>query len=219
MQDTGLHHAIFRTSAFIACLTSTQLPMGDPQFLHDMTVSLEPISNSPEEDNDRSAAVGYAMQMEVLRRGAISRCGDEMMQQRFYEAASAVPIIKSAGVLHLDALRAAGASDELNSAFVGHSARHRARRQLGGSTRLDFAAVLKLPTTNSLSAWAHAMARERLAATEAAAAKSAAASSPAPKASDRATSEFWRRPLAQVPPRMQREATPIHQTSGRKRCD
>ena len=81
------------------------------------------------------------------------------------------------------------------------------------SARADFATVLKLPTTNSLSAWAHAMARERLAATEAAAAKSAAASNPAteaaaaksgapsnpaPKASDRATSEFWRRPLAQV---------------------
>jgi tetratricopeptide (TPR) repeat protein len=80
------------------------------------------------------------------------------------------------------------------------------------SARADFAAVLKLPTTNSLSAWAHAMARERLAATQAAAAKSAAASNPAteaaaksaaasnpgPKASDRATSEFWRRPLAQV---------------------
>ena len=46
------------------------------------------------------------------------------------------------------------------------------------SARADFAAVLKLPTTNSLSAWAHAMARERLAATEAAAAKSAAASNP-----------------------------------------
>ena len=66
------------------------------------------------------------------------------------------------------------------------------------SARADFAGVLKLPTTNSLSAWAHAMARERLAATEAAAAKSAAASNPAPKASDRATSEFWRRPLTQV---------------------
>ena len=81
------------------------------------------------------------------------------------------------------------------------------------SARADFAAVLKLPTTNSLSAWAHAMARERLAATQAAAAKSAAASNPATeaaaaksgaasnpasKASDRATSEFWRRPLAQV---------------------
>jgi tetratricopeptide (TPR) repeat protein len=65
------------------------------------------------------------------------------------------------------------------------------------SARADFAAVLKLPTTNSLSAWAHAMARERLAATEAAAAKSAAVSNPAPK-SDRATSEFWRKPLAQA---------------------
>jgi hypothetical protein len=40
------------------------------------------------------------------------------------------------------------------------------------------------------------MARERLAATEAAAAKSAAVSNPTPKASARATSEFWRRPLA-----------------------
>ena len=66
------------------------------------------------------------------------------------------------------------------------------------SARADFAAVLKLPTSDSLSAWAHAMARERLAATEAAAAKLAATSTPAPKASDRATSEFWRRPLAQV---------------------
>ena len=65
------------------------------------------------------------------------------------------------------------------------------------SARGDFAAVLKLPTTNSLSVWAHAMARERLAATEAAAAKLAATSNPPPK-SDRATSEFWRRPLAQV---------------------
>ena len=38
------------------------------------------------------------------------------------------------------------------------------------NARADYAAVLKLPTTNNLSAWAHAMARERLAATEAAAA-------------------------------------------------
>jgi hypothetical protein len=66
------------------------------------------------------------------------------------------------------------------------------------SARAGFAAVLKLPTTNNLSAWAHAMARERLAATEAAAAQSAATSNPAPKVSDRSTSEFWRRPLAQV---------------------
>jgi tetratricopeptide (TPR) repeat protein len=49
------------------------------------------------------------------------------------------------------------------------------------SARADFAAVLKLPTTNSLSVWAHAMARERLAATEAAA-KAAAASNPVPAA-------------------------------------
>ena len=33
------------------------------------------------------------------------------------------------------------------------------------SARADFAAVLKLPTTTNLSVWAHAMARERLAAT------------------------------------------------------
>ena len=65
------------------------------------------------------------------------------------------------------------------------------------SARADFAAVLKLPTTNSLSAWAHAMARERLAATEAAA-KSAATSKPAPAAPDRVAADFWRRPLAQV---------------------
>ena len=67
------------------------------------------------------------------------------------------------------------------------------------SARADFAAVLKLPTTNSLSVWAHAMARERLAATEAAA-KSAATSNPAAAAPNRvaAASDFWRRPLAQV---------------------
>ena len=65
------------------------------------------------------------------------------------------------------------------------------------SARADFAAVLKLPTTNSLSVWAHAMARERLAATEAAA-KSAATSKPAPAAPDRIAADFWRRPLAQV---------------------
>jgi hypothetical protein len=70
------------------------------------------------------------------------------------------------------------------------------------SARADFAAVLKLPTTNNLSVWAHAMARERLAATEAAAAKAAAApaANSTPKASSRGAvaSEFWRRPLAQV---------------------
>ena len=67
------------------------------------------------------------------------------------------------------------------------------------SARADFAAVLKLPTTNSLSVWAHAMARERLAATEAAA-KSAATSNPAAAALNRvaAAADFWRRPLAQV---------------------
>jgi tetratricopeptide (TPR) repeat protein len=65
------------------------------------------------------------------------------------------------------------------------------------SARADFAAVLKLPTTNSLSVWAHAMARERLAATEAAA-KSAATSKPAPAAPDRVAADFWGRPLAQV---------------------
>jgi tetratricopeptide (TPR) repeat protein len=72
------------------------------------------------------------------------------------------------------------------------------RRNDLASARADFAAVLKLPTTNGLSAWAHAMARERLAATEAAAAKSAAISNPARKDSDRATSEFWRRSLTQA---------------------
>jgi tetratricopeptide (TPR) repeat protein len=70
------------------------------------------------------------------------------------------------------------------------------------SARADFAAVLKLPTTNNLSVWAHAMARERLAATEAAASRLAAAPAvnPAPKAPSRgaAASDFWRRPLAQV---------------------
>src|SRR4249920_3853431 len=65
------------------------------------------------------------------------------------------------------------------------------------SARADFAAVLKLPTTNSLSVWAHAMARERLAATEAAA-KSPATSKPAPAAPDRVAADFWRKPLAQV---------------------
>ena len=65
------------------------------------------------------------------------------------------------------------------------------------SARADFATVLKLPTTNSLSVWAHAMARERLAATEATA-KSAATSKPAPAAPDRVAADFWRRPLAQV---------------------
>jgi tetratricopeptide (TPR) repeat protein len=75
------------------------------------------------------------------------------------------------------------------------------------SARTDFATVLKLPTTNSLSAWAHAMARERLAATEAVA-KMAATTNPvtaanpvttAPARGAAATaSEFWRRPLAQV---------------------
>jgi len=70
------------------------------------------------------------------------------------------------------------------------------------SARADFAAVLKLPTTNNLSVWAHAMARERLAATEAAAAKlaAAAAATPPQKTPGRgpAASDFWRRPLAQA---------------------
>jgi tetratricopeptide (TPR) repeat protein len=67
------------------------------------------------------------------------------------------------------------------------------------SARADFAAVLKLPTTNNLSVWAHAMARERLAATEAAA-KAATASNPVPAGPKRGApaSDFWRRPLAQV---------------------
>ncbi len=65
------------------------------------------------------------------------------------------------------------------------------------SARADFAAALKLPTTNNLSVWAHAMARERLAATEAAA-KAAVPSNPVPTTPSRATAEFWRRPLGQV---------------------
>ena len=81
------------------------------------------------------------------------------------------------------------------------------------SARADFAAVLKLPTTNSLSAWAHAMARERLAATEAAAAKSAAASNPElPPASEASFGSGYFRVLEKTSrtgsPRMQREASP-----------
>ena len=99
------------------------------------------------------------------------------------------------------------------------------------SARADFAAVLKLPTTNSLSAWAHAMARERLAATEAAAAKSAAASNPhgscrrqvgalnPPESFGSGYFRVLEKTSRTGSPRMQREAIPIHQTSGRKRCD
>jgi tetratricopeptide (TPR) repeat protein len=63
--------------------------------------------------------------------------------------------------------------------------------------RADFAAALKLPETNSLSVWAHAMARERLAATEAAAKAAGTLNAPPPPSSAAAT-DFWRRPLAQV---------------------
>ena len=65
--------------------------------------------------------------------------------------------------------------------------------------RADYAAVLKLPQTNSSSVWAHTKARERLAAMEAAARTvanlnpAAAAQNPAVPASD-----FWTRPLAQA---------------------
>jgi tetratricopeptide (TPR) repeat protein len=63
----------------------------------------------------------------------------------------------------------------------------------------DFAAALKLPETNSLSVWAHAMARERLAATEAAAKAAGTLNAPPPPpSSSAATSDFWRRPLAQA---------------------
>jgi hypothetical protein len=36
----GAHYAISRAAAFMSCLTSTQVPSGAPQFLHDKTVSL-----------------------------------------------------------------------------------------------------------------------------------------------------------------------------------
>ena len=65
--------------------------------------------------------------------------------------------------------------------------------------RADFTAVLKLPQTDSTSVWAHAKARERLAATETAAHAVAnpnpTAATPSPGAP---ASDFWRRPLAQV---------------------
>jgi hypothetical protein len=67
------------------------------------------------------------------------------------------------------------------------------------SARAGFAAVLKLPQTNNSSEWAHAKARERLAATEAAvrgvANPTPTAATPNARAS---ASDFWRRPLAQV---------------------
>jgi len=101
------------------------------------------------------------------------------------------------------------------------------------SARADFAAVLKLPTTNSLSAWAHAMARERLAATDAAAKSAAASKSRNGSCRRQVGCSFESRPESfgsgyfrvlektsrTGSPRMQREATPIHQTSGRERCD
>lgn len=66
------------------------------------------------------------------------------------------------------------------------------------SARADFAAALKLPETNSLSVWAHAMARERLAATEAAAKALGTTSAPPPSNTATAASDFWHRPLAQA---------------------
>ena len=88
------------------------------------------------------------------------------------------------------------------------------------SARADFAAVLKLPTTNSLSVWAHAMARERLAATEAAA-KSAATSKSRPGSAEPRSGRF--RFLEETArtgaSRMQREAIRSDQTSRRKRCN
>ena len=65
--------------------------------------------------------------------------------------------------------------------------------------RADYAAVLKLPQSNSTSVWAHTKARERLAATEATAQTvanmkpTAAVQTPAVRASG-----FWTRPLAQA---------------------
>ncbi len=64
--------------------------------------------------------------------------------------------------------------------------------------RTDFAAALKLPETNSLSVWAHAMARERLAATEAAAKAAGVTNAPPPSPTTTAATDFWRRPLAQA---------------------
>ena len=86
------------------------------------------------------------------------------------------------------------------------------------SARADFAAVLKLPTTNSLSAWAHAMARERLAATEAAATKSGRSFESRPESIGSGYFGVLEKTSHTDTPRMQREAIPIHQTSGRKRC-
>jgi hypothetical protein len=39
-RETRAHHAISRAAAFMSRLTSTQVPRGAPQFLHDKTVSL-----------------------------------------------------------------------------------------------------------------------------------------------------------------------------------
>jgi tetratricopeptide (TPR) repeat protein len=65
--------------------------------------------------------------------------------------------------------------------------------------RADYAAVLKLPQTNSASVWAHTKAHERLAATEAAARtvanRNPAAAAPNPQVP---ASDFWTRPLPQV---------------------
>jgi tetratricopeptide (TPR) repeat protein len=66
------------------------------------------------------------------------------------------------------------------------------------SARADFAAALKLPETNSLSVWAHAMARERLAATEAAARAGGGANAPAAPSAATIAAEVWRRPLGQA---------------------
>ena len=87
------------------------------------------------------------------------------------------------------------------------------------SARADFAAVLKLPTTNSLSAWAHAMARERLAATEAAAAKSAAASNSRPESFGSGYLRFLEGTARTGSSRMQREAIRSDQSYRRKRCN
>lgn len=64
--------------------------------------------------------------------------------------------------------------------------------------RADYTAVLKLPQTNGSSEWAHAKARERLAATEAAARATANPNPAAATPNARApASDFWRKPLAQ----------------------
>ena len=66
------HHAIFRASAFIACLPSTQLPMGDPQFLPDMTVSLGGSTGTGTAGTGIGSTAGVGV---VVCRGPLGACG------------------------------------------------------------------------------------------------------------------------------------------------